>query len=111
MPVIIKPEEMSVHRHGNGWTEITLADRGDFGSPAMVARRLSFEPNVKGDEFEHGEYEEMLYVIRGSGAAIVGEQRFELAPESLLWLEPGDRCRFEAGPDGLDILQGYAPGA
>jgi quercetin dioxygenase-like cupin family protein len=110
MPVIIKPEEMSVHRQGRGWTETTLADRGSFGAPAMVARRISFESHASGPEFEHGDYEEMLYVIRGGGAAIVGEKRFELAPESLLWLEPEDRCRFEAGPEGLEILQGYAPG-
>jgi hypothetical protein len=52
----------------------------------------------------------MLYVIAGSGAAVVGGRRLPLEPESLLWLEPGDRCQLESGAQGLDVLQSYAPG-
>jgi hypothetical protein len=28
----------------------------------------------------------------------------------VLWVEPGEKYQFIAGPQGLEILQGYAPG-
>ncbi len=57
-----------------------------------------------------GEAEQLLYVIRGSGVALVNSEQLPLEPESVLWLEPGDRYRIEAGEHGLEILQSYAPG-
>lgn len=110
MPIIIKPEETKVHRQGDGWVAITLADRQSIGAPAMVARRWSLQPHARGPELTHGEVEQLLYVIRGAGVAVVNGERLPLAPETVLWLEPGDRYRLEAGGEGLEILQGYAPG-
>jgi hypothetical protein len=49
-------------------------------------------------------------VIGGTGTAIVGDERLPLAPESVLWLESGDRYRVEAGPDGIELLLAEAPG-
>jgi quercetin dioxygenase-like cupin family protein len=110
MPIIVKPENMQTNRQGDHWVETTLADAQTIGEPAMVARRLSLKPNAHGPELVHGQAEGLLYVISGSGAAHVGGERFPLAPETVLWLEPGDQYQLEAGEDGLEILQGYAPG-
>ncbi len=110
MPNILNPEEMNIRHQGDGWTELTLADSQAIGAPAMVARRWSLVPHARGPERVHGEVEQLLYVIRGSGVAIVGDERLPLEPETMLWLEPGDRYQFEAGDAGLEILQGYAPG-
>lgn len=110
MPIIVNPEEMIAHRQGEGWTEITLADGHTIGVPAMVARRWILKPGARGPERVHGEVEQLLYVIRGSGTAVVGTEHLPLEPETMLWLEPGDRYHFEAGDEGLEILQGYAPG-
>jgi hypothetical protein len=77
----------------------------------MSARRWSLGPNVVGPQVEHGEGEELLYVISGGGFALVGGEQLPLAPESVLWLEHGDRYHLQAGPEGLEILQGCAPDA
>lgn len=109
MPVIIEAHEM-ITRRGEGWVEITLADAQTIGAPAMVARRWVLEPGARGPELVQGEVDQLLYVIRGSGLAIVNGQEFTLNDESVLWLEPGERYHFSSGATGLEILQGYAPG-
>jgi hypothetical protein len=57
----------------------------------------------------HGEGEGLVYVISGNGLVRIGEEHLPLEPESVLWLEPGDSFTFQAGTQGLEILQGYAP--
>jgi quercetin dioxygenase-like cupin family protein len=110
MPIIVRPEEMSVHHRGEGWTEITLADAQTIGTPAMVARRWSLEPRALGPKMTQGESEQLLYVIRGCGVALIEGKRLPLEAETVLWLEPGDQYQIQAGENGLEILQGYAPG-
>lgn len=109
MPVIVNSEEM-ITRRGAGWTEITLADARIIGAPAMVARRWVFEPGAQGPELVQGDVDQLLYVIRGSGLALVNGEEFQLDEESVLWLEPGEHYCFIGSDDGLEILQGYAPG-
>jgi quercetin dioxygenase-like cupin family protein len=110
MPIIINPDETRLTDQGKGWSETTLADSQAIGTPAMVARRLSFEPYTTGPLKAHGETEQLIYVIQGGGEAQVNSEVYPLDTESMLWLEPGDQYRFKAGADGLEILQGYAPG-
>jgi len=110
MPIIVNPEDMEVAAQGKGWTEITNADDQTFGAPAMIARRWLFEPDAVGPELVQGEVDQLLYVIRGSGTAIVDGVDMQLTAEGMLWLEPGERYQFVAGADGMEILQGYAPG-
>ena len=107
--MIVNSEEM-ITRRGEGWIEITLADTQTIGAPAMVARRWVFESGARGPELVQGDVDQLLYVIRGSGKAIINGEEFPLADESVLWLEPGERYQFIAGEVGLEILQGYAPG-
>ena len=109
MPRVFKAVDMQKDA-GQGWQMITLADAGSIGNSAMVARRWIFQSNAHGPETTHGDVDQLLFVIRGSGAAVVDGERLPLAPESVVWLEPGERYRFEAGEEGLEILQGYAPG-
>jgi quercetin dioxygenase-like cupin family protein len=110
MPLIVNAEEM-VTRQGEGWAEITLADTQTIGAPAMVARRWIFEPGARGPGLVQGNVDQLLYIIRGSGLAVVNGQEFQLGQESLLWVEPGEPYYFIGGDEGLEILQGYAPGA
>jgi redox-sensitive bicupin YhaK (pirin superfamily) len=51
-----------------------------------------------------GEGETMAYVVEGGGVTKLGT----LAPESLVWLDPGDAVAIEAGPGGLRLLVGQA---
>ncbi|MFQ5860384.1 MAG: AraC family ligand binding domain-containing protein [Dehalococcoidia bacterium] len=110
MSTILRPEDLKIQRQGEGWSETTLADAQVLGAPAMVVRRLSLEPHARGPETVHAEREGLLYVIRGSGVALVGGERLPLEPETLLWLEAGERYHLEADEQGLEVLQGAAPG-
>jgi quercetin dioxygenase-like cupin family protein len=109
MPVIIETDVMKVMQKGAGWTETTLADSLLIKSLGMAARRWSFKPGSRTHEIQHGDHDEMLYVIAGSGMTRVGSQELSLEPETLIWLEPGDRYLIQAGAEGLEILQGAAP--
>jgi quercetin dioxygenase-like cupin family protein len=110
MPTLINPDQMTTAETGEGWVDLSLAEPGITGTSAMVAHRWTLQPGVTGPERIHGDVDQLLYVIRGSGKAIVDGQVFALDHESILWLEPGETYHFVAGPDGLEILQGYAPG-
>lgn len=110
MPVILHSYETRLTDKGIGWIETTLADSQNTGTPAMVARRLSFEPFAVGPLKTHGDVEQLLYVIHGEGEAHVNSEVYPLKTETMLWLEPDDQYQFKAGADGLEILQGYAPG-
>ena len=110
MPIIINAQDTQVTRQGPGWTETNLADGEIIGMPAMNARRLIFEPNAHGPESTRGDSDQLLFVIRGSGRAAVNGEELPLDEESVLWLEPGERYQLVAGENGLEILQGYAPG-
>ena len=110
MPIIVDAEKTQATRKGEGWIEITIADAETIGAPAMVARRWAIEPHAQGPELVQGDVDQLLYVIRVSGTAVVDVKEFTLNDESVLWLEPGERYHFIAGQDGLEILQGFAPG-
>jgi quercetin dioxygenase-like cupin family protein len=110
MPIIVNTQDVRVTRQGVGWKEITLADAEIIGAPAMVARRWVLEAHAQGPELTQGDTDQLLYVIYGSGNAIVNGEEMPLNKESMLWLEPGEKYHFLAGKDGLEILQGYAPG-
>lgn len=109
MPIIINAEN-AIITQGAGWTRFTVADAELIGAPAMVTHRWIFEPEARGPKFEQGDTDQLLYVIRGSGKTIVNGEQMPLTGESVLWVEPGERYQFVAGEDGLEILQGYAPG-
>ena len=109
MPIILQSEDTPVLNQGQGWQEIELATNATFGEgiKAMVVKRWLFEPHAQGPYRTHGDSEQLLYVICGSGQAVVNGQTFELDDEAVLWLEPGEQYQFIAGSNGLEILQGY----
>ena len=76
----------------------------------MVARKWLLKPGTKGPQLVQGNTDQLLYVIKGSGSAIVDGEEMPLNDESVLWLEPGEKYQFVTGETELEILQGYAPG-
>ena len=109
MPIIVNQEDVKITR-GDGWTQIIVADAEIMGAPAMVTCRWVIEAGAQGPQLEQGDTDQLLYVIRGSGKAVVNGQEMPLNDESVLWVEPGERYQFFAGAEELEILQGYAPG-
>ena len=110
MPVIVNEKDTVITRQGRGWTEVTLVEAKTIGAPAMVARRWILKPGTKGPELVQGDTDQLLYVIKGSGTALVDGVEMHLSDESVLWLEPGERFQFVTTENALEILQGYAPG-
>jgi quercetin dioxygenase-like cupin family protein len=108
LPLIFEPERDRIYKQGEGWKVTTMADHTDVGTAALLVRRWSLQARVSTPQALHEGHEEMLYVMRGNGEAIVGNQRLELSAESMLWLEPGDSYQLIAGEEGLEILQGCA---
>ncbi|MEM7347568.1 MAG: hypothetical protein AAF485_25300 [Chloroflexota bacterium] len=109
MPIVVKPTDVRTIE-GDGWTQVILADRENIGVPAMTAQRWVLAPNAQGPQLTHNGADQLLYVIRGGGSAQVDEKTFLLDEESVLWLEAGETYQFVAADQGLEILQGYAPG-
>ena len=109
MPIIVNAKDVKI-TEGDGWTQLTVADSEMMGASAMTARRWVLEAGARGPELEQGETEQLLYIIRGSGIAIVNGEEMSVSDETVLWVEPGERYQFVAGGDGMEILQGYAPG-
>lgn len=109
MAIIRNPGEMQTNQYGDSCTETILADRHVTGEEVMVTRLWSLKPHGRGPDTKTGDYEEMLFIISGSGHAQIGEARYTLHPECMLWLEEGDNYHLEAGPEGLQVLQYCAP--
>ena len=73
------------------------------GSIPMGASIIVLEPGER-IERRADAAETMLYVARGSGR--IADR--ELARESVVWLELGEEYALEAGPEGLEVLDGHA---
>lgn len=59
---------------------------------------------------EHEAGETFLYVIAGAGTLELPDAGHPLEPESVVWLEAGDRYRLAAAGDGLAVLAAHAEG-
>ena len=57
----------------------------------------------------HEVQEEIYVIISGSGTAMIGSEKVEVAPLDAIRVEPQLARNFEAGPDGLELLAFGAP--
>lgn len=98
MPKII-PASATPSETGHGSARARLLDE-TLGLATMTLERITLEPGVDGPEVVGDGCERFIYVIRGEGWA--GD--LLLAPETMVWIEPGDRLRLRAGDDELELL-------
>ena len=103
-------EEMEVFDQGEGWIQYSVADAKVMGAPVISARLWKLDAGAKLHERTQDSVERIFIVVGGSGMAFVDSESFDLAPEGMLWLEEGDIYWFEAGDDGLELMENYAPG-
>lgn len=108
MPTIVNAQQAAAQQ-GHGWRHTPVVGAAALGTPAMEAQRWSLRRHARGPIQTHLEGERMLYVIAGSGLAVIGNERAALALETVVWLEPGARYHLEAGPTGLEVLEAAAP--
>jgi mannose-6-phosphate isomerase-like protein (cupin superfamily) len=108
MPTIFEPNDLPV-RKKDGVTHITLADAARLGTDALQVEHVKVEAGKASEFASVMEAERFLYVIRGTGQAQVGDETFPLAPESMLWIEPGEMFTVEAGEEQLGALVCKAP--
>lgn len=95
------------------------AVQGELGDERLVGpdllgvglelRRLALAAGAQSTGIEAATGERVLYVVRGDGRAVVGDQVFSLEHESVLWLEPEDAPELTAGSGGLEVLIARAP--
>lgn len=103
MPNIVKADDVPDAGSGPGWARSMLADRTVVNTGAMTLERLSLDPGAEGPELVGGDRERFVYVMDGGGT-LTGSTEAELAPETIVWIEPGDRLRMRAGPEGIRVL-------
>jgi quercetin dioxygenase-like cupin family protein len=108
MPTIFEPKDLPVTQKG-GINITILANQAMLGAEALKVERIQLASAGKTSLFDAVDSERFAYVIRGKGQAYVGEQKYPLEAESVLWLEKSDSFYLEAGADGLEVLLCHAP--
>ena len=109
MPIVRSANELST-TEGDGYTETACAGSEIFGAPVpMQARRFVVRPGATAPVDVAGD-EAMVYVVTGTGVLEAGPERHDLAPESLVWLEPPASTVVHAGDGGVEVLVAEAPG-
>lgn len=84
-----------------GDVEVQPLFGGALGCEPFEQRLLRFAGS--GSERRDDERDEVLYVISGSGAATVGQQLYDLAPGTAIFVARGTRWRVEES-DGLRLV-------
>ena len=108
MPTIFEPNDLPVRKQ-DGATYTTLANAAMLGADTLQVERITLESGKKSEPVSAVEAERFLYVIQGTGQAYVGSEAFQLAPESMLWIESGDTFTLEAGAEQVEVLICRAP--
>lgn len=108
MPTVLEPKDLRAIKK-NGMKVAVLADYDRLGTKALQVERIELQESARTDLFESSDAERFIYVIRGGGQAIVGQDKYPLAPESVLWLEKQDAFLLEGGKGGLEVLLCRAP--
>ena len=106
---LARADEADAARTDTGVRELVLAAPPTFDGLGLELRRLEVAAGASAPVETGGAGERFLYVIRGSGTARADDAELPLDVESVLWLEPGERCVVVGGPDGLEALAARAP--
>ena len=68
----------------------------EFGSAFLTQTVRVVGPGSTGGPYESGEHEEVLFVLTGTGALLLGDQEIDFAPESGMLIVPGETYRLRA---------------
>jgi mannose-6-phosphate isomerase-like protein (cupin superfamily) len=97
--------EDSAVKHGLGETQEARFPSAELDLQQTGINYLKVKPN-KREAFahRHGRAEEIYVVLAGAGRVKLEDELVELAPLDIVRVSPGTTRRFEAGPEGLEVL-------
>lgn len=92
-------------RYGYGEVQEARFPRAELGMEETGLAYLVIKPGSR-EAFahRHREAEEVYVVLSGAGRVRLDEETIELRPLDVVRVSPHVTRRFEAGPDGLEIL-------
>ena len=95
----------SAVQHGLSGTQEARFPAGDLGAEQTGVNYLIVKPGQR-EAFAHRHRtaEELYVVLDGSGSVKLEDEVLELEPLDAVRVSPGTARRFEAGPDGLEVL-------
>lgn len=97
-------EDMAA-KHGMGAVGSARFARGAIGATQTGVVLHTMNPGMRqGFGHAHGEAEEIHVVLTGSGRAKLDDELIELRERDILRIAPHVKRRFEAGPEGLELL-------
>lgn len=82
------------------------------GSQRSQAAEMTLPPggSTGGPDNRHPESDQWVFIVSGSGTAIVEDAEHDLSPGTLLLIEAGEAHELKSGPDEpLATLNVYAP--
>lgn len=68
----------------------------EFGSAFLTQTVRTLDPGATAGPYESGAHEEVLFVLTGTGALLLGDQEIDFAPESGILVTPGETYRLRA---------------
>ena len=97
-------EDMAV-QHGLSERQESRFPRADLGAQQTGLNFLTVKPRQR-EAFAHRHHtaEEIYVVLAGSGRVKLDDGLVDLAPLDAVRVSPGVTRRFEAGPEGLEVL-------
>lgn len=83
----------------------------DGGSPHLTVGRSHWPPRASGKLHLHDGWDEMFYVLAGTGSLTVDGRVYALAPGTFVLAPKGiEHAVTDSGPDGLELLFLLSPG-
>lgn len=105
--VVVRSEEVEPFDRGNGVTTIPLIGKWSSEDTTVTTGMTIFAPGTAIPLHTHN-VEETVTVLEGEATAVVGDERFDLAPHDATWVPSGVPHRFiNRGRAALRILWVY----
>jgi mannose-6-phosphate isomerase-like protein (cupin superfamily) len=101
----LREVEDSAVKHGFSETQMAR-----FAGAALDCETIGFalegvKPNSRqAFGHRHDEAEEVYVIVQGSGRMRLDDEEIEVGPMDAIRVAPGVTRKFEAGPDGLELL-------
>jgi quercetin dioxygenase-like cupin family protein len=100
---VVRADALDTKALGPAWTEVPFPSTS--AAPGFAAARWDVAPGTRTASCVHERGEAVLYVAEGEGQLLLGDGTSEpIATESVVWLEPGDEYRLQAGGHGLAVV-------